>query len=414
MNFEKILLKITRYLFYIFLYFVSGVFFVNVSTQGTLSNYRISKVIVSPIESLELMLGRAKRNGISNIFRSDKVVPREKREINQLETDLYTLHANANSTGIDYLNLRTGLRINLIDFSGVPGIKGKPNDRHMVCVDTTNRSIIVSPHPSNMLFLFDYCGGFDKSLEFDFLIHHRIASFNGMIYVNTRREIDLGLGTIDDEGYAVINPNGEVINEFWLSEHLEEVDAIVPLNELCSYVSVSRDPFHLNDVEFVDRNFSTSSKIQKQDVLLSSRHLNAILLVRNNEVVDVFTGSFRLQHDVDIISDSILSVFNNNSTARFVGLREPKSNILHFNIYSGEEKIVHHNFNMKSKNEGQYQRLKSGIEIIENQNENELIVIDEAGNLVYRSGIRYVNDSNFNELLTWAPVFDEDILKLNK
>jgi hypothetical protein len=413
MNFEKIVLKITRYSFIIFLYFAAGVFFVNVSTQGTLSNYRISKVIVAPIESLELMLGRAKRNGLMNIFRSDKVVPRQKREINQLETDLYVLHANANSNGIDYLNLRTGVRIKLIDFSGVSGIKGKPNDRHMVCVDTTNRSIIVSPHPSNILFIFDYHGELDKRLEFDFLIHHRIASFNGMIYVNTRREIDLGSGTIDDEGYAVINPNGEVIHEFWLSEHLEEVDAIVPLNELCSFVSVSRDPFHINDVEYVDRNFSDSSKIQKHDVLLSSRHLNAILLVRNNKVVNVFTGSFRLQHDVDIISDSVLTVFNNNSTAKFVGLRDPKSNILHLNIYSGEEKIVHQNFNMKSKNEGQYQRLKSGIEIIENQNENELIVIDEVGNLVYRGGIRYVNDSNFNELLTWAPVFDQDILKLN-
>jgi len=74
----------------------------------------------------------------------------------------------------------------------------------------------------------------------------------------------------------------------------------------------NKDPIHLNDIEPV---LNDSSYMKTGDVFLSSRHLSMIIHFRpmTNELINILTGPFYHPHDVDIISDKEISIFNNNS-----------------------------------------------------------------------------------------------------
>lgn len=71
------------------------------------------------------------------------------------------------------------------------------------------------------------------------------------------------------------------------------------------------DGFHLNDVQPALKN---SAYYNEGDVFISIRNNSRILHYRpkTNTLIQVIEGSFFQQHDVDIISDHEISIFNNN------------------------------------------------------------------------------------------------------
>ena len=74
----------------------------------------------------------------------------------------------------------------------------------------------------------------------------------------------------------------------------------------------TKDPIHLNDIQPVDFN---GKFWNKGDVFLSLRHQSMVLLYRplTNKIIWKGTGPFFHQHDVDILNEHKISVFNNNS-----------------------------------------------------------------------------------------------------
>ena len=72
------------------------------------------------------------------------------------------------------------------------------------------------------------------------------------------------------------------------------------------------DPIHLNDVEPV---FLDSKYWKKGDLFLSIRSLSSIVHYRpsTNEILNYIIGPFAHQHDIDIVSDNEISIFNNNN-----------------------------------------------------------------------------------------------------
>jgi hypothetical protein len=83
------------------------------------------------------------------------------------------------------------------------------------------------------------------------------------------------------------------------------------LGELWRSHPYSDDPFHLNDVQPI---LSSGPYWQKGDLLLSLRNLSTILLYRpsTGKVLWHRTGPWAMQHDVSVIDDHRISVFNNN------------------------------------------------------------------------------------------------------
>ena len=72
------------------------------------------------------------------------------------------------------------------------------------------------------------------------------------------------------------------------------------------------DPIHLNDIQPINAD---GKHWKKGDVFLSLRHQSMVLLYRptTNEIIWKGVGPFFHQHDVEIIDDHRISVFNNNS-----------------------------------------------------------------------------------------------------
>ena len=79
----------------------------------------------------------------------------------------------------------------------------------------------------------------------------------------------------------------------------------------------SQDPMHLNDVEPA---LFSGTYFDEGDLFLSFRNLQAVLHFRpsTGEVLRVIDGPLAAQHDVDILDDSTLAIFN-NATQENVG-----------------------------------------------------------------------------------------------
>ena len=92
------------------------------------------------------------------------------------------------------------------------------------------------------------------------------------------------------------------------------------------------DPIHLNDIQPV--NFD-GEFWKKGDVFLSLRHQSMVLLYRpsTNEIIWKGTGASFHQHDVDILDNHRISIFNNNSKDFVDG-----------NVVDGHNEVIVYNF----------------------------------------------------------------------
>ena len=376
---------------------------------GKLSVLRDTHILFYPLDIMFQSVSEIKRKGV-RAFQTDKVVEKVNSSVNKLDEALFVLHSNPQSSSIDLVNLRNGDKTSVIDISNDITLKDV-NDRIMIALDTNNQLIYCNLHPGNTLYKFDYDGIKLDEYHFDFEIHHRSEVFNGRFFCNTRRTISMPGFTdeISDEGFAEIGLDGSVLNLFWFSDQKDQLDNF---QSLISFTAWPEDPFHLNDVELVwnSKNISDTSKLMNEDVLISARHLNAIFVVRNNSIHRTITGSFNLQHDVDFINDSIVSISNNNSSGSYVNFIPTNSNVIHYNIVSNEEIVRYNNVGFSTQTEGQVQYLPSGRVILENQNKNEFIVLLN-DTVIYRGGITYSLDSNYSEFLSWDQAFDSNPFK---
>ena len=73
-----------------------------------------------------------------------------------------------------------------------------------------------------------------------------------------------------------------------------------------------KDPIHLNDIQPVDFD---GEYWKKGDLFLSPRHQSMVFLYRplTNKIIWKGEGPFIHQHDVDILNEHTISIFNNNS-----------------------------------------------------------------------------------------------------
>jgi len=115
----------------------------------------------------------------------------------------------------------------------------------------------------------------------------------------------------DDSAIVKLSPDGEILFEKSVSQIFIDSGLEYLLFSVGDRNFV-RDPIHLNDIQPVDFD---GAYWKKGDVFLSLRHQSMVLLYRpsTNEIIWKGTGPFFHQHDVDILDDHRISIFNNNS-----------------------------------------------------------------------------------------------------
>ena len=170
--------------------------------------------------------------------------------------------------------------------------------------------LIKIDHCSNLVFQNNH-NKFHHSIETD--IEGNIW-FPSVMYPQSLPIEKVGRDITEDGGYqddaiVKLSPDGEIlfeksVSQIFIDNGLEYL--------LFSYGNdFEEDPIHLNDIQPVDYG---GKYWNKGDVFLSLRSQSMIILYRpsTNKIIWRGTGPFFDQHDVNILDDHRISVFNNN------------------------------------------------------------------------------------------------------
>ncbi len=250
--------------------------------------------------------------------------PADFAPVNRLEQDVLTLTAYSNAQDgrtIAVRNLRDGRELHRWTLPDTLGpLKPHWRVHHPILLeDTSVVSFITNRSP---LFRLDAASNVvwrQDSLSF----HHAInRAADGSLWVCTMRwerggrhiayrgRYRMGDRTVHflDNSVARIDAGtGHILEVHSMAEVLRDND----LDHLILRSGDAQDPLHLNDVEPV---LSSSDHMKQGDLLLSFRNLQCVIQFRptTGEVIRVIDGPLAAQHDVDIVNDSTLVIFNNN------------------------------------------------------------------------------------------------------
>ncbi|MDN5217191.1 arylsulfotransferase family protein [Fulvivirgaceae bacterium BMA12] len=177
------------------------------------------------------------------------------------------------------------------------------------------------------------------------------------------------------------------------------------------------DPMHLNDIEPV---LEDAKYWKKGDVFFSIRHRSLVMLYRpsTNQVIRLIYGPFINQHDVDIISDEEISIFNNNYMLE--GFEKPEatfeggirslaaSEILIYNFSDSTFRPHLNSFleaeRVKTYTQGLHEILSNGDTFVEAQNFGKLYLLNETGFVMKKEF--QTSKKNYVHRPTWIRLYE--------
>ena len=185
-----------------------------------------------------------------------------------------------------------------------------------------------------------------------------------------------------DDAIVKLSPSGEILFEKSVSQIFIDNGLEYLLFALAEY---DNDPIHLNDIQPVEFD---GQFWNKGDVFLSLRNQSMVLLYRpsTNKIIWKGTGPFFHQHDVDILNDHTISIFNNNSksfvNAEFI---DGQNEVILYDFkkkqYSSYLKNSFIKNNIKTAFEGRSEILPNGDLFIEESNLGRTIYFNSDGSL---------------------------------
>ena len=265
-------------------------------------------------------------------------------------------------------------------------------------------------------FKIDFCSNLLWINAEEYFHHSQMLNHNGKIWVVGRMNPysqyvkKYSIENFNDDAIFKINKQGKIILRKSVSEILIENDIVADNFTLISFQSGELDPIHLNDIEPA---LNDTEYWKKGDLFLSIREQSAIIHYRpkNNEVVNYITGPFNRQHDVDIISNKKISIFNNNNFL----VNNEHSEVL---IYDFEKKTFTKKFNKKLQKEnfktisqGLSHIFKDGSLMIEETNHGRIILFNSQGQKEWE----YVNKDKNGDIgmLSWSRVYEDELFVKN-
>ncbi len=182
-------------------------------------------------------------------------------------------------------------------------------------------------------------------------------------------------------------------------------------NNNFNVITSSNDPLHVNDIEPA---LSDGRYWKKGDLFISVHQLSSIIHYRpsSDEILNIIKGPFTLQHDVDIISDHEISIFNNNYLGQIPKDVNGKlfSNIV---IYNFEDKTFRYKFkkefkenNIFSPSNGLIENFNDGAVLVEETVFGRLILLDKNGKVEWE----YVNKDKSGDsyIFSWSRLISNE------
>ncbi len=207
-----------------------------------------------------------------------------------------------------------------------------------------------------------------------------------------------------DDAIMKINSDGQILYKKSVFEILVE-NEILPKNYGFNHRNFNNgDPIHLNDIEPV---LTDSEYWKKGDLFLSIPINSAIIHYRpeTNKIVNYIIGPFAAQHDVDIISNKEISIFNNNN---FIVDNE-YSEVLIYNFENKKftklfnEQLRKENF--KTETQGLSHIFNDGSLMVEEQNHGRIILFNNKGQKEWE----FVNRSKNGNIgfISWSRIIED-------
>ena len=228
------------------------------------------------------------------------------------------------------------------------------------------------------VFKLDFCSNLQWINDEENFHHSQMVNHEGNIWIggtmSPKSKYLKQYATKDfvDDSIIKINTDGKIL----FNKSVTKI--LIDNNLVDENIALSHDPIHINDIEPV---FNDTEYWKRGDLFLSLRHQSAIIHYRpsNNKVINYIVGPFSQQHDVDIISDKEISLFNNNNTFS----NNKYSEII---IYDFKKKIFRKLFNeqlqkenFKSQSGGVHHIFQDGSLMVEEQNHGRIIMLNNKG-----------------------------------
>ncbi|WP_428079565.1 arylsulfotransferase family protein [Candidatus Pelagibacter sp.] len=261
-------------------------------------------------------------------------------------------------------------------------------------------------------FKIDFCSKLLWINDEEQFHHSQMLDHDGNIWIGGRMKPQskyvkkYSIPNYADDSIIKININGKILLNKSVTELLIE-NEIVPDNfAYNTSLANNFDPIHLNDIEPALFN---SKYWKKGDVFISIRNQSAIIHYRpnTNEIINYITGPFAMQHDVDIISNKEISIFNNNNF--FVN-----NDYTEIVIYNFETKTFKTLFkkelqeeNFKTYLSGLSHILKDGSLMVEETSHGRIILFNSKGEKEWE----FVNKDENGDigLVNWIRVIEDEI-----
>lgn len=270
---------------------------------------------------------------------------------------------------------------------------------------------IVSDSDYTPEFKIDFCSNLVWINDKGIFHHSKMLDHEGNIWVPGQIELSkyvkkFKINEFFDDAIVKIDSDGKILYSKSILEILIE-NKILPNNfALNSYLSDEKDPIHLNDIEPA---FTDSKHWKKGDLFLSIRDQSAIIHFRpsSNKVVNYITGPFAWQHDVDIISNKEISLFNNNN---FV-VDNKYAEVMIYNFETNKFKKLFNDQlkkeNFKTYTQGLSHIFKDGSLMVEEQNHGRLLLFNNKGEKEWE----FVNKSDDGDIgfISWSRIIEDDL-----
>ena len=301
------------------------------------------------------------------------------------------------------------------------------------------RSMLMHPYLTNrgeLLFgwikplrKIDACSNLVSQNTHD-IFHHSIETdIDGNIWVPSHiypqslpiEKVGRDINIIQDDGFyddaiVKLSPNDEILYEKSVSQ--------IFIDNGLEYLLFSvgdrlfdTDPIHLNDIQPI--NFD-GEFWKKGDVFLSLRHQSMVLLYRpsTNEIIWKGAGTFFHQHDVDILDNHRISIFNNNSKDFVDGdVVDGHNEVIIYDFKTNEysfylkDSLIEHD--VRTITEGRSEILTNGDLFVEESNYGRTLYFNADGSLRW-THVNRANDGNVYRV-GWSRILytEEDIQTVN-
>ena len=238
----------------------------------------------------------------------------------------------------------------------------------------------------------DYCGELIWQNQEKGFHHSNEVDHEGNIWVPSRiypyavdeKYVGKTRGRFSDDGIAKLSPEGEILFEKSVSQILIENDMKYLLFGTGN-AEFTRDPIHLNDIQPV---FTDGPHWKTGDVFLSLRHQSMALLYRpsTDELLWVGTGHMYYQHDINILNDHQISIFNNNvmnvaSGTTVIGNNEVLIYDFNTDTYKSYLKNSMLEHDVRTTTAGRSEILPNGDLIVEETNFSRTLYFNSDGSL---------------------------------